>query len=195
MLTVSPDPAVVESQLASGALECPACAGRLAPWAWARPRVIGRGDRRVRVHPRRSRCRGCRVTHVLLPAVALLRRCDLVGVIGRALVARAAGWGQRPIARLLGVPRSTVRGWLDRFVARAEAIRGHFVRWLVWLAVDVARVAPSGSAVADAVAAIVAAADAGAGLVDLDRWGFAAAATGGRLLCNTSAPFPAPWTA
>ena len=70
----------------------------------------------------------------------------------------------------------------------------HFVRWSVWLAVDVVRVASSGAVVADAVDAIVLAADAGAGLVELDRWGFAAAATGGRLLCNTSAPFPAPWT-
>jgi hypothetical protein len=49
--------------------------------------------------------------------------CDLVGVIGRGLLLRAAGWAQRPIARLLGVPRSTVRGWLDRFTARAEKIR------------------------------------------------------------------------
>jgi hypothetical protein len=137
------------------------------------------------------------VTHVLLPAIVLLRRCDLVGVIGRALLARAAGKGQRPIARLLGVPRSTLRGWLGRFAARAEMIRGHFVRWLVWLAADVARVAPSGSVVCDAVTAVVAAADADAavGLTGLDRWEFAAVATGGRLLCNTSAPFPAPWTA
>ena len=132
---------------------------------------------------------------MLLPVVALLRRCDLVGVIGRALLLRAAGWGQRPIARLLEVPRSTVRGWVGRFAARAETIRAHFVRWLVWLAADVRRVEPSGSVLADAVSAIVIAADAGAGLVGLDRWAFTAAATGGRLLCNTSAPFPAAWTA
>jgi hypothetical protein len=136
------------------------------------------------------------VTQVLLPAVALLRRCDLVEVIGRALLLRAAARGQRPIAAMLGVPRSTVRGWLDRFVARAEAIRAHFVRWAVWLAPDVVGVAPSGSALADAVGAMVMAAGAAVGgLVGLDRWQFAAAATGGRLLANTSAPFPAPWTA
>jgi hypothetical protein len=137
------------------------------------------------------------VTHVLLPATVLLRRCDPVGVIGWALLLRAAGKGLRPIARLLGVPRSTLRGWLDRFAARAERIRVHFVRWLVWLAGDVARVALSGSVVGDAVTAIAAAADADAavGLTGLDRWEFAAAATGGRVLCNTSAPFPAPWTA
>jgi hypothetical protein len=136
------------------------------------------------------------MTQGLLPAVALLRRCDLVEVIGRALVLRAAGWAQRPIAVMLGVPRSTVRGWLERFAARAEAIRAHFVRWSVWLAADVVGVEPSGSALVDAVGAIVVAADAAAGApVGLGRWRFVAAATGGRLLCNTSAPFPAPWTA
>ena len=112
MLTVSPDPVKVESQLASGALGCPACGGCLGPWAWARPRVIGRGVRRVRVRPRRSRCRACRVTHVLLPATVLLRRGDLVGVVGWALLLRAAGRAQRLIARLLGVPRSTVAAGL-----------------------------------------------------------------------------------
>ena len=193
MLTVCPDPVVVESQLTSGALSCP-CGGRLGPWAWARPRVIGRCDRRVRVVPRRSRCRSCRVTHVLLPAIALVRRADLVGVIGRALGLRAAGWGQRPIAALLGVPRSTVRGWLARFTRRAEMIRAQFVAWVVWLAGDVGRDASSGSPLADAVAAIVRAAEAAAGVVGLDCWQFAAAATGGWLLGNTTAPFPAQWT-
>jgi hypothetical protein len=135
------------------------------------------------------------VTQVLLPAIVLLRRCDFVEVIGRALVARAAGWGQRPIAVMLGVPRSTVRGWLTRFAARSDAVRAHFVRWAVWLAADVGRGAPSGSPLADAVGAIVLAADAADGLTELDRWGFVAAATGGRLLDNTSAPFPAPWSA
>jgi hypothetical protein len=48
--------------------------------------------------------------------------------------------------------------------------------------------------VTDAVDAIVAAAQAATGVVGLDRWQFAAAATGGRLLGNTTAPFPAPWT-
>lgn len=193
MLTVCPDPVVVESQLTSGVLSCP-CGGRLAPWAWARPRVIGRCDRRVRVVPRRSRCRSCGVTHVLLPTIGLVRRCDLAEVIGRALALRAAGWGQRPIAGLLGVPRSTVRGWLARFAARAEMIRAQFVAWVVWLGGDVRRGASSGSLVADAVDAIVAAAQAATGVVGLDRWQFAAAATGGRLVGNTTAPFPAPWT-
>lgn len=189
MLTVCPDPVVVESQLASGALSCP-CGGRLGPWAWARPRVIGRGDRRVRVVPRRSRCRSCGVTHVLLPTISLVRRADLVEVIGRALVLRTVGWGQRPIAALVGVPRSTLRGWLARFAARAETILGHFVRWALWADASLVGIEAAGGPVADAVAAIVASAQA-AGSASV--WRFAVAATGGRLLCNTTSPFPSPW--
>ena len=65
MTTVSPDPVRVESELAAGTLSCPSCGGRLAPWGWARQRPVGRGGDRRRVRPRRSICRGCRVTHVL----------------------------------------------------------------------------------------------------------------------------------
>lgn len=45
--------------------------------------------------PRRSRCRQCGATHVLLPAWCLLRRADAVVVIGAALEAAAAGDGHR----------------------------------------------------------------------------------------------------
>lgn len=196
MLTVSPDEVVVESQLMAGVLACPGCGGQLAPWAWARARVIGRGGRGERVRPRRGRCRACRATHVLLPAALLLRRCDPVEVIGRALELAAGGWTQRGIVVRLGIPRSTVRGWLARFAARGRRLRAQFVRWAMWLAVDVVRIEPSGSALADVVTAVVVAARAAAGeLAELGRWQFAAAATAGRLLCNTSAPFPAPWRA
>jgi hypothetical protein len=48
------------------------------------------------------------VTHVLLPVVALARRRDLAEPIGLALVAKAAGRGQRTIAGELGLPPTTV---------------------------------------------------------------------------------------
>jgi hypothetical protein len=195
MLTVVADAKAVERQLVEGELICPSCSAGLGPWGWARPRVVGRGDRCVRVRPRRSRCRGCRATHVLLPALLLLRRCDLVELIGRALVARAAGAGMRPLARAVEAPRSTVRGWLARFVQSAERLRAHFTRWALWLDPNVVRIEPSGSGFADAVAALVAAGEAARRrLGAASRWTFASAATGGRLLCNTSSPFPAPWT-
>lgn len=125
----------------------------------------------------------------------LVRRADVAAVIGRALVgAVLGGWGVRRVAAWVGVARSTVRGWLDRFVWRAERLRAHFTRWALWLAPSWARLAPQGSLAADALVALLAAGEAaGGGLGGEGRWQFAATATGGRLLCNTSAPFPAPW--
>jgi len=64
-------------------------------WGWARPRTLRGAAGRARLRPRRARCRGCLVTHVLLPVCALLRRADLAEVIGAALVAKAGGVGVR----------------------------------------------------------------------------------------------------
>jgi transposase-like protein len=192
MLTVSVDPVQVESQLSVGALVCP-CEGVLGGWGHARARTVIGGDRVVRVRPRRGRCRRCGVTHVLLPAGMLVRRGHAVEVIGRVLELAAAAVPARRIARGLGLARSTVRGWVARFRERVEVILGHFVGWVVWLAGDLRR-DTSGPSVADAVTMVMAAAEAAATVVGLDRWQFAAAATGGRLLGNTSAPFPTPWT-
>lgn len=131
---------------------------------------------------------------MLLPATMLGRRGDWVELIGRALELKAAGLGQRPIAAAVGVPRSTVRGWLARFAAVAEQARAHLVRWALWLDVGLVRLEPSGSSFADAVAAVAAAGGAAASRLGIEsRWMFASAATGGRLLCNTTSPFPAPW--
>ena len=138
------------------------------------------------------------MTHVLLPVAALARRRDLVEVIGAALQAKAAGMGHRPIADLLLVPRSTVRGWLRRFVARAGPIRDHFTRLAHGLDPALGPVCPRGSPAADAVEAIgVAAAAAARRLGPASPWRFAAGATGGLLLAasasNTSGLFPAAW--
>jgi hypothetical protein len=63
---------------------------------------------------------------VLLPVVVLVRRADVVAVIGLALAAKAAGAGHRRIAVELGRAVETVRGWLRRFAGRVEvALRLH----------------------------------------------------------------------
>jgi len=128
---------------------------------------------------------------VLLPDACLLRRRDAVGVIGAALLARAAGEGHRPIGERLEVPKDTVRGWLRRFARDAGAIRAHFSRWALALDVELGPVAPAGGAFADAVSAIGVAARAfvlrfGPG----DAWPIVARLSGGVLLCHTSCPFP-----
>jgi hypothetical protein len=132
---------------------------------------------------------------VLLPVTGLLRRLDLAEVIGAALLARAGGRSLRQIAAWLGVPLSTVRGWFGRFTKRAALIWGHFTRLAAWLDPSVAAPQPRGSPLVDAVEAIGVAAVAAARRLGAHAgpFQFASGASGGRLLCNTSAPFPAPW--
>jgi hypothetical protein len=126
------------------------------------------------------------MTHVLLPVVALVRRVDLVEVVGAALAARAAGMGYRRVAAVLGRPPDTVRGWLRRFAVRAQAVRVLFTVLLVDTGPDPQLPAPAGSLFADAVAAVVGAAVAVAGrwpvLGVVSPWLAASAASGGRLL-------------
>jgi hypothetical protein len=192
VLIVGAERARVEAELSGGGLSCPSCRGRLGPWGHARERLVrcAAGERWLR--PRRARCRGCAGTHVLLPDLCLLRRRDEVSVIGGAIEAKVAGAGHRPIAEWLGVPKDTVRGWLRRFIARADRVRAHFTRWALALDPELGPVMPAGNGVADALEAAAVAARAwvlrfGPGEV----WRIAAALSGGRLLSNTSCPFPA----
>jgi len=186
VLTVGADEAEVERKLAGGGFECPCCGGVLARWGWARMRVL-RGERGlVRRRPRRARCRGCEVSHVLLPVFALLRRVDLAEVIGAALAAKAAGAGARLIAAAFGRPVDTVRGWLRRFGSRAGLVRAFFIGLLVEAGVDPVPPAQAPSVFADAVAAVAGAAVAVAsrwpGIGEVPLWWLACAASGGRLL-------------
>ena len=194
MVTVGVVAGVVERRLAAGRLRCPACGGVLAGWGHARQRVVrGEGGIGWRLRPRRSRCCGCGVTHVLLPVSCLLRRADGVAVIWAALAGKAAGLGFRPVAAGLGRAASTVRDWLARFASRAGAVRGLFTAWLCALDADPPLLAPAGSAVADAVAAISAAAAAAgrrwAGrLVSLSPGELACSVSGGLLLAPGFSP-------
>ena len=191
VLIVCAEQVQVEAELAGGVLSCPSCRGRLGPWGYARRRVVRCAAGGWSLRPRRARCRGCAGTHVLLPDFCVLRRRDEVSVIGRAIEAKVAGAGHRPIAGRLGVPADTVRGWLRRFAERAEQVRVHFIRWAVVLDLELGSVMPAGSGVADALEAIALAARAwvlrfGPG----EAWRIAGWLSGGTLLCNTSSPFP-----
>ena len=186
MLTVGANAAEVEGRLAGGEVACPCCEGVLARWGWARSRVL-RGERGpVEVRPRRARCGECGVTHVLLPVFALLRRADLVEVIGAALAAKASGAGARLIAAAWGRPADTVRGWLRRFVSRAEQVRVFFTALLVEVGVDPVPPAKAPSLLADAVASVAGASVAVTSRWDdvgvVSPWWLACAASGGRLL-------------
>lgn len=78
-------------------------------------------------------------------------------MVGAGLELAACGWGHRRIAERLRRPTSTVRGWLRCFSRRAVPVAAVFTSSLVALADDpsVVLLAPTASAVADAVAAVV----------------------------------------
>ena len=187
MLTVNGDGVLVERQLAGGELACPSCGGVLGGWGRACPRRVrmpaGADELLV---PRRARCRGCGRTHVLLPARMLSRRADTGAVIGAALEAAAGGAGFRKIARVLGRPESTVRGWLRRFAGRAGAVREFFTVLLARTSPDPVMPAGAAGPVAAAVSAIAGAAAAVAArwpaVGQVPVWTAASAASGGRLL-------------
>ena len=187
MLTVNGDRDEVERRLAGGELACPSCGGVLGGWGNGRLRRVrtAEGPDAVLV-PRRSRCRGCRVTHVLLPAWCLLRRADAAAVIGAALEAAAGGDGHRKIAGRAGRAASTVRGGLRRFAGRAEEVRVFFTVLLARTSPD--PVMPAGEArpVAAAVSAVAGAAAAVTArwplLGEVPVWVAASAASGGLLL-------------
>lgn len=194
MKIVGTDDSEVERGLVSGELVCPGCGGRLAPWGSARWRVLRCRGGDLRRRPRRSRCVACGVSHVLLGADCLLRRRDAVDVIGAALVAKATGLGHRQAAALVvGVPVSTVRGWLRRFAVNAEQIRVWFTVLAHGLDPLLAPLAPTGTPVGDAVEAVgVAARAASLRLAPLQPWLFASEASRGRFLSNTGWPWAAP---
>lgn len=193
VIIVENDPVKVETDLAAGAFYCPECGCRLARWGHARRRWLRGETGSVEVRPRRGRCVSCLVTQVFLPDVALGRRVDAVAVIGRALLAAAAGAGQRTVAAQLDRPASTVRGWLRRFRLAARRVAAHFTLWAHRLDPNLAPIEPAGSAVADAVEAVgVAGRAASLRLGPRPGWSWASALTAGRLLSNTNSPWPAP---
>lgn len=192
MMMVGRDEVRVERDLSAGELLCPKCDGRLHPWGRARKRKLRNGTKDIELEPRRARCSGCLSTHVLLPAVCLLRRRDLAEVIVGALILRAQKVGQLRISTKSGVPLSTVRGWLTRFQAKAELIRAHFTRLAIELGFPATAILPAASTFAEAVVALKAAHhQAVVRLGPTDLWQFAAAASGG-LLINTNPHLPKP---
>jgi len=142
---------------------------------------------------RRSICRACTTTHVLIPEDTLLRRRDGVEVIGAALTAKAKGQGHGRIAQDLGRAPSTVRGWLRRFASMAGELREHFTRWAHALDPGHDGLHVGGSPLCDAVDAV-----GMLGIVAVRRfgprppWSLASVVTGGGLLGNTRSLWAQP---
>jgi hypothetical protein len=144
-----------------------------------------------RVWVRRAKCRPCRATHALLPSFSLLRRLDVVEVIGAALERVLVGAGLRPVASWLEVPHTTARDWRRRFRTRAPAL----VAGLAALAVELG--APAATLAVDAEAAALGALGVvwdrvrrRLGSAAPGRWQLAALVSGGAWLASTTPP---PW--
>jgi hypothetical protein len=158
--------------IAAGAGGCPRCGGPLRRWGSARWRDVRGLAGAAGFRPPRVRCRDCGTTQVVLPADVLLRRRDAAVVVGRAWRRAAGGAGARRVARAVGVPVETVRGWLRRL--RALAQDRHRAK------------VPAGGLLRLELARWEARASAAGCTGELALWRFAAHATQGRLLSNTS---------
>lgn len=195
MITVSDDPVDVDAVLREGGLSCPDCSARLAPWGSARPRRVRHGiedPREALTHrPRRARCSGCRVTHVLLDVRLATRRADAAEVIAEAVGKKVVtGWGHRKIAEWLGRAATTVRGWLRAFAGSASRITEWFTSLVLFAAPDAVMVWPVptadwSSAALSALLAYAAGLDRRFGCVGTVAWVRAGiAATAGRLFSS-----------
>jgi Domain of unknown function (DUF6431) len=164
VMTVRGRAGSVEKRLLAGRLRGPCCGGVLAPWGWARRRVVAMFAGPEEFCPRRSRCRRCGRTHVLLPADLWSRRrygaVVVMTVLVLAAAAAAAGraaarpWLAGPDGGRWQVPASTARSWRSRFSGRAGMLRQALMGVLP-LAGPLARpFAPAGSPAGDCLAAL-----------------------------------------
>jgi hypothetical protein len=165
----------VEDLVSTGNASCPGCGGALRKWGWARWRVVRDLNGEWGLRPSRVRCDDCGVTHVVLPAEVLVRRRDAMAVVGRAWRSFARGSGARRVARVLGVPMETVRGWLRRLRALARDRYGSF---------------PSldQPALGTTLTFVVGEAARAGYHAEADLWRFVAYRSQGQLLYNTSWP-------
>lgn len=151
------DPSTAAAELATGALTCPHrdCEGRLRPWGHARVRQVRVGSGRNEAHrPRRARCRACGRTQVLAWARSFPRRADAVEQVGSALLGALSGLGYRRVADQVGVPATTVRGWLQRARADSAIVEADATAAVHALDPNAAHPSPTGSVLGDMLDAV-----------------------------------------
>lgn len=141
----------------AGTLDCRAegCDGRLGPWGHARPRRLRVGGGRYETHtPRRVRCRVCGRSHVVVSTCSYPRRPDSVETVAAALLGAVDGLGHRRIAERVGLPATTVRGWLRRARVNCEAVRADATVATCRLDPMAGAFEPTGSVLGDMVDAV-----------------------------------------
>ena len=140
----------------------------------------------------RGACVRCGRTHALLPAFVALKRLDSIESIGAALESVASGEdGVRPAAKRLGVPHTTVRGWVRNFGRRAASVALSFAALAVELGGEA--VTPRGDPRRDALAVMTVAWKAACALpgwLAVSAWRFCSSVCGGTLVAiNTNSPY------
>jgi hypothetical protein len=140
----------------------------------------------------RGACVPCGTTHALLPAFVARNRLDSIETIGAALESViSAENGVRPVAERVGVPHTTVRGWLRSFGRRAPSLALSFAALAVELGGEA--LTPLGDPRRDALAAMAAAwkaAGALPGWLAVSAWRFCSAVCGAALVAtNTNSPY------
>jgi len=140
----------------------------------------------------RGACAPCGGTHALLPAFVARNRLDSVEAIGAALESVTSGEkGFRPVADRIGVPHTTVRGWLRSFGHRAASLALSFAALAVEFGGEALTPLPDPRR--DALAAMAAAwraVTALPGWLAVGPWRFCSSVCGGTLVAtNTNSPY------
>lgn len=171
--------------------DCPECAipMRFRSGYWRHVRVGGGVGQPAWI--RRGQCISCRRSHALLPSFLFERRLDVVEDIGRVVEAVVDGVGVAgKVAEAVGVPYTTARDWLRRFVARASMLAAGFVALAVEVGAEAGIVTLAVAAGRRAVGALRLAGEV-LGASSGSRWLLASLVTGGKLLASAMDP---PWT-
>ena len=171
--------------------ECPSCLKPMTFWSGYSRFVRHEGDAH-RIWIPRGACEPCGTTHALLPAFVAKNRLDSIETIGAALESViSAENGVRPVAERVGVPHTTVRGWLRSFGRRAPSLALSFAALAVELGGEA--LTPLGGSRRDAIAAMRSAWKAAAALpgwLAVSWWRFCSAVCGAALVAtNTNSPY------
>lgn len=105
---------------------CPACGSKdIIFWSgYWRYVVVGEYARRLFIH--RTRCKSCGKTHSILPWFIIPFRTHLASVIGYCIWLKIVkGKSIRALAKELRINRSTISGWIGRFLTQAQNIYEH----------------------------------------------------------------------
>ncbi len=107
---------------------CPDCEHHELVFWGKRPRFVTGSAGSSVLFVRRVRCKGCGKTHTVLPAFLLKNQAYLCDLVLLALcMVFVEGKGSRAAADKLGIARSTLRHWMQRFKTSAAH---HYRRFL-----------------------------------------------------------------